>query len=197
MNFFKLGVLFFIFFIQEQAIAQSYLHTRFGLGWGRYAPYNKEELDVNEHNIKLGAIIDIEYGQKFVLKGANEKFALLLGGRFGYNLRIIEGTYTANTWDPNADIDAHMFSAFLTPGVSMKVSNRFSIFFQANIGPTFILWYQDQTYRNSFWVFYLPLDLGGEYKLKNDLSLTFGINVQMPIYTGTAETLMFGIRKEF
>jgi len=39
--------------------------------------------------------------------------------------------------------------------------------------------------------------LGEKYKLKNKLNLTFSINMQMPIYTGTAETLMLGIRKNF
>ncbi|MCK5907660.1 MAG: outer membrane beta-barrel protein [Flavobacteriales bacterium] len=198
MDIVKLRLVVLILFVllgQKHMMAQSYLHSRVGLGWGRYGPYDEEKLDVNEHNIKLGVIVDLEYGREFVLK--NEKFALLLGGRFGYNLRVIEGTFRENEWDPDADIDAHMFSAFLTPGASMKFNDRFSMFLQANVGPTFILWYQDGDFRDSFWVFYLPVDLGVEYQLKEDLNLTFGINVQMPIYTGTQETLMLGIRKEF
>ena len=193
----KIKLVIFILFVflgHESVMAQSYIHSRVGLGWGRYGPYDAEALDVNEHNIKFATIVDFEYGQKFVLK--NEKFALLLGGRFGYNWRNIEGTFTENTWDPEAAIDAHMFSAFVTPGISMKFNDRLGMFLQANVGPTYIRWYQDGELKNTFWVFYLPVDLGLEYKLKDDLNLTLGINVQMPIYTGTQETVMLGIRKE-
>ena len=200
MNILKSGVMFSLFLVflgQEKLIAQSYLHTRAGLGWGRYAPYNKEELDRNEHDFKLGVIVDAEYGRRFGLKGSDGRFSLLMGGRLHYNLRVLEGIYTKDRWEPDANINAHIFSAFLTPGASVRISNKFSIFLQVNVGPSFVLWYQDGEYMDSFWVFYVPIDVGGEYKLKDDLSLTFGINVQLPIYTGTAETLFLGIRKDF
>ena len=194
----KLSIVFiiiFVFYGQNDLMAQSYLHSRIGLGWGRYAPYDKDKLDVNEHNIKMATIVDFEYGQKFSLK--NKNFALLLGGRFGYNWRDIEGTFTENTWDPSDAIDAHMFSLFLTPGVSLKIKDKFCLYFQVNVGPTYILWYNDGKLVNTFWVFYLPVDLGLEYEIKENIDLTFGINVQMPIYTGTQETIMLGIRKSF
>ncbi len=78
----------------------------------------------------------------------------------------------------------------------MKLNDNFSIFLQAIVGLTFVLWYQDIEYKKSLWVFYLPVDLGLDYKFKDNLSLTFGINVQMPIYTGTQETIMLGIKNE-
>ncbi len=45
--------------------------------------YNEEVLNVNEHNIEFATIVDFEYGQKFVLKNTNDKFALLLGAIIG------------------------------------------------------------------------------------------------------------------
>lgn len=193
-TYFSKVILLFIAFGHASLIAESYTHTRVGIGSGRYAPYDKEELNRDEHDFKFGAIIDFEYGEKFKL---NENFSFLLGAKAHYNLRKMEGTYTLNKHEPNAKIDAHVFGAYLTPGISMEVSKKFNLFLQANIGATFILWYQDDSYRDSFWVFYLPVDLGAEYKLKDDLSLTFGLNVQVPIYSSTAETVVLGLRKNF
>ena len=195
-----LTVLFFLSFVilgQKQLKAQSYIQTRLGMGWGRYAPINKEELDRNEHDFKLGTIFDVEFGQKIGLKGSNEKFALLIGARLHYNLRLLEGNYTSETWEPEANINTHIFGFYVTPGVIMKISDRFNMFLQTNIGPSFVLWFQDGVFTNSFWKFYIPIDIGGEYKLKDDLNLTFGINVQLPIYYSTAETLFLGIKKVF
>ena len=62
---------------------------------------------------------------------------------------------------------------------------------------SFINGYQDGAYRDSFWIFYLPVDFAGEYKLQDDMNIIFKTSVQMPIYTGTAETLFVGIGKGF
>ena len=196
----KIGAMFLVLFIilgNHQLVAQTYLQASVGLGWGRYAPYNQKDLDRNEHDVKYGAIIDVELGRKLKLKGAAERFSLSVGARLSYNLRAIKGIYTINRWEPDANINAHIYSVFLTLGTSMRISNKFSVFLQGNIGPSYIQWYQEKIYKDSFWVFYLPVDVGAAYKLKDDLSLTFGLNVQMPIYTGTGETIFLGIRKEF
>ena len=177
--------------------AKSYLHTRVGLGSGRYAPYDEDALDHNEHDIPLTALVDIEYGLKFKSKALDERLTFLLGARASYSLRFIEGIYTESTWDPDAKIEANLYSLFLTPGIAMDVTNNFSMYIQANVGATYITWYQDDVYKNNFWVFYLPVDFAGEYSFENDYSLTFGLNVQMPIYTGTAEMLFVGVRKTF
>jgi len=170
---------------------------RGGLGKGRYAPYDKDALDHDEHYVPLTTLVDVEYGLKIETKTFDERWTFLLGARASYNLRFIEGIYTENTWDPDAKIKANLYSLFLTPGVAMDISNNFSIGIQANVGPTYITWYQDSVYKNNFWVFYLPVDFSGEYTFENNYSLTFGINVQMPIYTGTAETIFVGVRKIF
>lgn len=187
----------FFCFDGPKTMAQHYLHVRVGFGWGRYAPIDKEKLLLDEHNVNLGIITDVEYGKRLLLKCADEKFSLSLGGRFSYNLRRIEGTFTSVTWDPYTKINAHVFSVFLTTGAAMRVSKKFNAFFQFNIGPDLVLWYQDQKYIDYFWVFYMPVDLGIEYMLKDDLRLTLAVNAQIPIYKSTAETIMFGVRKSF
>ena len=182
---------------QQFLMAQSYLHTRVGAGWGRYAPYDKEALDHDEHYVNYALLADVEYGAELHIRGMYDNLSLLLGVRAGYNLRDIQGIYTKNRWEPDANITANMYSGFVTLGTSLQLSKNFSMFLQANIGPTYITWYQEGQYKDHFWVFYLPMDLGGTYKLQDDLFLTFGLNIQMPIYTGTQETFVIGIKKAF
>ena len=184
-------VVIFMFYGQEKIMAQSFFHTRIGIGHGRFSPLDKEKLDVNEHEI-YGAIIDFEYGKQFAL---NDRFSLLLGIRNSYGFRSVEGTYTIVTWTDEHAANTHSISLYLTPGLSMELSEKFSMLFQVNLGPTYVLWKGDVTHANL--LFYVPLDLAAEYKLKNDLSFTFGINVQLPIYTSTQETIMLGLRKSF
>ena len=189
----KFWVLFLLVvtFLPIHLRAQTYIQTRVGFGSGRYGPLNKNELDRNEHDFKYGAIVDIELGRKY----GNEKFAFLLGTRLQYNLRVLKGIYTVNRWEPDPNINAHVFGAFITLGITTKIFNKLSTSLQANVGGSYIRWYQDGVFKNSFWVFYLPIDGSFEYELKNNLNLVFGLSVQMPIYTGTAETLFLGIRK--
>ena len=199
-NTVKFKVIFFLCFIlfgQTHSMAEPYQHIRLGIGGGEYGPLDKNELDRDEHDFNYGAMIDFEVGRKFKLKNFDDKFSFLIGTRVGYTLRDLKGIYTINKQDKDANIKVDIYSLFLTPGVSMKISNRLSIFAQANIGPSYIRWYEAGTHKDSFWVFYLPIDIGGEYKLKKDLFLTAGINTQLPIYTSIADTIFLGIRKEF
>ncbi len=192
MQIIKFWIVFNFFIISSiQLNAQTYLQTRVGFGTGRYAPFNKSELDRNEHDFKYGAIIDVEIGRKY----GDKKVAFLLGTRLQYNLRALKGIYTINRWKPDANINAHIFGAFLTPGITTKISNKLSLSLQANIGGSYVRWYQEGVFKDSFWVFYLPVDTSFEYQLKDKLNLVLGISVQMPIYTGTAETFFLGIRK--
>ena len=121
----------------------------------------------------------------------------MIGARLSYTLRSLTGVYTVNRWDPDVDINAHMFSAYLTLGTLIKVSNKFKVFFQVNGGPTSVQWYESGQYKDSFVAYYLPIDIGAEYEIRDKVSLTFGFNVKAPLYKSTAEVMYVGIRKEF
>ncbi len=192
----RIGVITFLFcavFWTNQLVAQSYIQTRVGYVTGRYKALDKNVLDRDEHDFLGGAMFDIEYGRRL----GNEKISFLIGGRLQYSLRVLEGTYSANIWEPDADIKAHIPSIFLTIGGRAKIINKFNLLLQANIGPSYVLWYQDGKHTNSFWKFYLPIDTGIEYEFKDDWSLVGGVTVTPPIYLSTTVNYFFGLRKEF
>lgn len=189
-------IVFFVFcatFWADQLLAQSYVQTRLGYGTGRYKPLDKDKLNRDEHDFLGGGIFDVELGRSF----GSERFSLLLGGRLQYSLRVLEGIYSENTSSPDVNINVHVVSVFFTIGGRVRIINKFNALVQVNIGPSYILWYQDGKYANSFWKFYLPLDGGFEYELKDSLSLVSGVSVVPPIYLSTTVNYFIGIRKEF
>lgn len=189
----KFLIVFFmlVIFSPIQLRAQTYVQTRVGFGTGQYLPLNKNKLDRDEHDFKYGAIADVEVGRKY----GTEKFSSIVGIRLQYNLRALKGIYTVNRWEPDPNINVHVIGTFITTGITMKIVNKLSLSVQSNIGGSYVRWYQDGVFKDSFWKFYLPVDTSFEYELKENLNLVFGVSMQVPIYASTTETVFIGLKK--
>lgn len=187
------GTLLLVFFFAEQATAQNYLQSRLGYLTGRYRALNKDLLDREEHDFTGGALLNIEYGREF----GNKRITFLLGARLEHSIRILKGTYTHTTWDPDVDITAHISACFITVGAKTALTNKLNLLVQAGIGPSYIKWYNNGVHVNSLWRFYPPIDVSIEYALSDQWHLQGGVSTIPPIYFSTATSYFFGFRKEF
>ncbi len=189
----KYTIIFYIVFISFFSIsnsnAQTYLQSRVGYVHQQYKPLNPEILNRDEHDYLGGFMLDFEIGKQLKRK----KITFLFGARIQEIKEYVKGIYTQYQINPEADINVYRTSILLTAGLKTPIVGKIALQFQLNFGPKYTLWYEDGEFKESFWRYNFPLDIGLEYPLNKKWNLVGGTSISMPIYTSRTYIFYCGI----
>ncbi len=180
----------FISFINiSSSNAQTYLQSRVGYVHQQYKPLNPEVLNRDEHDYLGGYMFDFEVGKQLKRK----HITFMFGARIQQIKEDVKGIYTQYQINPDADINVYRTSILFTAGLKTPIAGKLALHSQLNFGPKYTLWYQDGEFKESFWRYNLPLDIGLEHPLNDKWNLTGGASISMPIYTSRTYIFYFGI----
>ncbi|WP_417372214.1 hypothetical protein [Gelidibacter japonicus] len=177
------------FFNIGNSYAQTYVQSRVGYVHQQYKPLNPEILNRDEHDYLGGYMFDFEVGKQLKRK----KITFMIGARIQQIKEDVKGIYTQYQINPDADINVYRTSILFTAGLKTPIVGKLALQSQLNFGPKYTLWYQDGEFKESFWRYNLPLDIGLEHPLNDKWNLTGGASISMPIYTSRTYIFYFGI----